>query len=683
MKKILLSMMAALFAVASFAQTAEMKQPAVKQYVSMGNVLNATPEKTPILRPVVKGLQAVASPYKLGKKRAPRRAEGEFSVEDLAGDWIQAQLLYGIDDSNYFVPETPSREATNVTIEPGANNEITIYGLLDLEYGITATVDLETFTITIPDGQVIGTSSYGDVTMVNVTSEGDIKATIYADGIEFEDYWCGVVPYNGSQARATSYYHSILLFPNAVMEYTNSRGEEVAASLAAVMDEESNLVSVFNFGNFGFCVDIELQPGNVFTIDRTQIVEDGGETYGTFSPYGYDAGANRVFTLTGTGTETKLTSDTDWTFYASSTGYWYGGQGAFTIELIDGSEFTYPDPEVGELVVLPAGLTTTEYTSSYSVVENGAFAAKTGSVKVAWDGTDVYFQGFDLQLPEAWVKGSLDEQTGVITVPVTYTGSIDNASHFFAAYGSEGEPVELVIEYDAQTNTYYSPDWVEFYAGSTSSVEIYYYGGLFLGTKPTPFAIPESAEVVDMPYAGEFYNSQATTEDEMFVERTGTVKVAKTENLIFIEGLFANRFEKDCIVGQIVENEGQKFVVFPMGEFIGELANGFMTYLLSYSYDSETSTISTMNVIFVYDEANNFLTLGTPLMLSRSSKDVNYYFEWAQPGMTIGVDPTGIDTITADLNKADGTWYNINGMRIARPTQKGLYINNGKKYVVK
>lgn len=44
---------------------------------------------------------------------------------------------------------------------------------------------------------------------------------------------------------------------------------------------------------------------------------------------------------------------------------------------------------------------------------------------------------------------------------------------------------------------------------------------------------------------------------------------------------------------------------------------------------------------------------------------------------------TGIQTINAAAPaKADGAWYTISGQRVAQPT-KGLYIHNGKKYVVK
>ena len=47
-----------------------------------------------------------------------------------------------------------------------------------------------------------------------------------------------------------------------------------------------------------------------------------------------------------------------------------------------------------------------------------------------------------------------------------------------------------------------------------------------------------------------------------------------------------------------------------------------------------------------------------------------------------GGETTGIDTIgTATLS--DGQWYNLNGVRVAQPAAKGVYVKNGKKVVVK
>ncbi len=50
--------------------------------------------------------------------------------------------------------------------------------------------------------------------------------------------------------------------------------------------------------------------------------------------------------------------------------------------------------------------------------------------------------------------------------------------------------------------------------------------------------------------------------------------------------------------------------------------------------------------------------------------------------MVVANNITGITTLgTAVLD--DGAWYNLNGVRIEQPIQKGIYIHNGKKIVLK
>ena len=47
-----------------------------------------------------------------------------------------------------------------------------------------------------------------------------------------------------------------------------------------------------------------------------------------------------------------------------------------------------------------------------------------------------------------------------------------------------------------------------------------------------------------------------------------------------------------------------------------------------------------------------------------------------------GNDPTGIQSIEAEENEADGTCYNVMGIPVDKPT-KGIYITNGKKVYIK
>jgi hypothetical protein len=53
---------------------------------------------------------------------------------------------------------------------------------------------------------------------------------------------------------------------------------------------------------------------------------------------------------------------------------------------------------------------------------------------------------------------------------------------------------------------------------------------------------------------------------------------------------------------------------------------------------------------------------------------------------TIDMNPVIVDTHISDLyvnRKNAGSWYNLNGQQMDRPLQRGIYILNGRKVVVK
>ena len=45
--------------------------------------------------------------------------------------------------------------------------------------------------------------------------------------------------------------------------------------------------------------------------------------------------------------------------------------------------------------------------------------------------------------------------------------------------------------------------------------------------------------------------------------------------------------------------------------------------------------------------------------------------------------PTGINGVVDEAAAKDGKIYNINGMQVKDASQRGVYIKNGKKFVVK
>ena len=44
---------------------------------------------------------------------------------------------------------------------------------------------------------------------------------------------------------------------------------------------------------------------------------------------------------------------------------------------------------------------------------------------------------------------------------------------------------------------------------------------------------------------------------------------------------------------------------------------------------------------------------------------------------------TGIQSVETEISDSGDVWYNLQGVRIAQPTQAGIYIHNGKKVIVR
>ena len=114
-----------------------------------------------------------------------------------------------------------------------------------------------------------------------------------------------------------------------------------------------------------------------------------------------------------------------------------------------------------------------------------------------------------------------------------------------------------------------------------------------------------------------------------------------------------------------------------------KVINGTTYYYKTFDVNSAGYTF---NIIF--DQGNGSGKLQT-VDLGPISEDTYYEISDLVNGKYSATDitsvVTGIDNITTDksVNKNNG-WYNLEGMRFtAKPTQKGIYIHQGKKWVVK
>lgn len=145
-------------------------------------------------------------------------------------------------------------------------------------------------------------------------------------------------------------------------------------------------------------------------------------------------------------------------------------------------------------VTPPAGLTTKQYPCTYTdetTASGGHF------VNLGVSGNDVYIQGLFYAMPEAWIKGTRDENNLVSFPNSQYLGydKTNNANVYATTVQFEPKEDgtgynlyrsdEFVFTYDPEKDSYTSPGYALLYTPGKEG-QTYYYGVFAPVIKPTP-----------------------------------------------------------------------------------------------------------------------------------------------------------------------------------------------------
>lgn len=683
MKKILLTSLAALFAVVSFAQIG------VKKQVAM-----STNESIPVVKVMDRQLAVKNVKAPQGKKASVKknlRRAAISSIDELQGEFIVCNYEYVVDTiTNELVPAPVSRKGISANIEVTGTNTIAIYGIDGnaTDAAITATVDVEKSTITIPANQLIWTytdeetEEKTDFLMTNASTEGEFTGTIYEGGIiELNEVWFEGYVEEGEIYRNGNYKGTFIVPTNGIMEYSSTDDDDnpiqVSQNVFIQQDEETKVVTVWNVHNFisGMVMDVNIDADKTFSVPGGEQViymhSSLNEIYLWGSPQ-----AGRIGDVTGKVKDNnKLVSDTGFGYVNASYRGWVFPNDKFTITLVDGSEFTYPSLETGELVTPPDGLVTKDYPFSATLYAPAA-EDYTATVKVGIEGNNVYIQGLDKDLPEAWVKGEYyNESKTKVAFPVTYTGLVgEDEVHYFAAYGGSDGPDTLFVNYDTDADTYDYGATVMIYKGTKSSATYaYFYNGFFIGEKPTPVVAPEGLDIKEMPFAGKKYNE----DDQEMEDIEGYVNVGIDGENVYIQNLF-DEVSDGWMKGTLTTIEGAQYVMFEKNQYIGNLDNGLSAYIVGYRAAGEDTPASADYAIFAYDAQNNVFKSLNPILLTRFKDSISRFETYFSSGLTIGTEPDGIVITKADAMSGNTQMFNIAGQRVGKDF-KGLVIKGGKK----
>lgn len=111
------------------------------------------------------------------------------------------------------------------------------------------------------------------------------------------------------------------------------------------------------------------------------------------------------------------------------------------------------------------------------------------------------------------------------------------------------------------------------------------------------------------------------------------------------------------------------------------LLRGRTTPILTDSVETETEKVYTLgrgkdSYINFYHYTGTTLAANKAFLLVDAGNNVKSFT------VRFDGDATGINTV--DANNVDGAWYNLQGIRMqGEPTSKGVFIRNGKKYIIK
>lgn len=298
-----------------------------------------------------------------------------------------------------------------------------------------------------------------------------------------------------------------------------------------------------------------------------------------------------------------------------------------------------------ELVVLPEGLVTEDYALDVRGYVTGQEDWEDEkiyqTVQVGFDGTDVYIQGLSYWVPEAYVKGTL--QDGQIVVPnCQYMGEDDYGyKNYFMSYVWSEEDVNYVpsdyalFYYDVETRSIVMDEEYMYAETDDPTSDILYDYWYSVTLTPGEAVEPEAVEVPENLVVTEYKMSAmsigSSSEDDGNGDNYIIVKDAYSTHVmvgfdgndVYIQGL--SEWLPEAWVKGTLSGDG-KTVTIPSGQYLGKYEMelfGVSDYLFISAVNLETEEYE--DIVFTYDtDAKTFSTAQDVLVLN----DVDDTYEW-------------------------------------------------------
>lgn len=427
---------------------------------------------------------------------------------------------------------------------------------------------------------------------------------------------------------------------------------------------------------------VAAEQGYTNTQEITDIVIDPDVTFGKLSigenansmtPKYYNSGtslrlyAGNTLTITSskeiakiefyfTGNENQMQLEADCGDYSleAAKGTWTGQASTIVFSVPNTSgiqarikriDITYFDYSTS-LVTVPEGLETIQY--FFKGYNDYGENWDNRPVFVGFDGDDVYIQGLSYYVKDGWLKGKLID--GKLTIPNWYLGQYMS---YFGAYDITFGGAEMT--YDAEADQFTCAEFKTYISGEEFAMDEY--------STVTITKVIEKAGKPAMPEITQFsetsYGPAMSIDIPTVDENDYPMLISKLSYQLFTD-----------INGTVAE------LVFDPADY--ENLTEEMT-VIPYNYDDDWDIYKGGSVVYL-NQANyaDWNKIGVKSIYTGGGETNESDIFW----YTIK-EVDGIHAITSVSNDTDSPLYNLQGMRVKNPTQKGIYIRNGRKEVKK
>lgn len=232
------------------------------------------------------------------------------------------------------------------------------------------------------------------------------------------------------------------------------------------------------------------------------------------------------------------------------------------------------EPRFADAVVTPPeGLETNSYHMNAYIFDGSSWQVVDRTLQIGIDGNDVYLQGFSVYLPEAWIKGTLNEDQTQVTFPSQYFGSLyGNDIYFYPVTPVENEyvPIDAVFNYNERADVFILDQEQVCYILENAYADhpgwYYMYDSeMTITTNENTVTVPDGLETQPYMLTG-VYMGYYDDSDEWFEgdPLMGVVQVGFDGDDIYVQGL-CSYLPKAWVKGH---REGDSYV-FDNGQYFG------------------------------------------------------------------------------------------------------------------